>query len=104
MTPRHPSTRKYERILVCLPPGMEAGQYGDIVETAGLIEKSQFLREMIRQARELGLPDFRPDSKRMVLARIPDKLASEIDRARGRVSFDNYLVQLLEKALQEQES
>lgn len=67
-------TQRVSRALVCLPTGDEPGQHDEMVAACGEIEKSQFLRELIRQGRQLGLPDFAADAGDMRLVRLPEDL------------------------------
>lgn len=96
---RTSKARKYERTLVCLPPGNEPGQHDEMVAACGEMEKSQFLRELVRQSRELGLPDFRANACNQRLVRLPEDLAVELDKLRGRIQLDNFLAELVDQAL-----
>ena len=96
---RTSKARKYERTLVCLPPGDEPGQHDEMVTACGEIEKSQFLRELIRQGRELGLPDFSVNASERILVSLPIDLVAKIDLIRGRLQRNDFISDLIDKAL-----
>jgi hypothetical protein len=90
---------RLSRKMTCLRQGAEPGNAGDIEAVQGSHGTSDFLRETIEQARAIGLPDYDAKAKDMRLARIPGDLAKEIDARRGRVRFNDYLAELVDKAL-----